>query len=253
MKNKTVLVTGAASGIGAAVIHHAIREQADRVIALDLDQQGLKRLCDQPLGQTELVTLALDLTDHQLVADKLLPQVEQFGGIDTVVISHGVADENQITDDDIWDKVMSVNLHATQRLLSLLEGHMVDKGSIVVVSSILGLVGKLSNTAYCSSKHGLLGLVKGLALDLARRKIRVNAVLPSWVDTPMLRREVQKQADLTGISEKDMFRRIKKRIPLRSLVSAEDVADCVLFFASDQARMITAQSLVMDGGDGCGL
>lgn len=253
MKNKTVLVTGAADGIGAAIVRKFISQGAENIIIIDRNAEGLESVCTEDVQKSQIFIVAVDLCNEHLLQEKLGPILQQVGIIDTVVISHGVADENLINDNLIWDKVIAVNLTATQRLLSQLEPHISSSGSITVISSILGLVGKISNTAYCSSKHALLGLVKGLALDLARRKIRVNSILPSWVDTPMLRNEIKKQSNLTGVTEKEMFRRIKKRIPLRSLVSAEDVADSVLFFASDKARMITAQSLVIDGGDGCGL
>lgn len=253
MKHKAVLITGAANGIGAAVVRRFLEKGVATLIAIDRDSEGLKRIHDVAPHDTRIFTLPVELTNHKRLAEQLLPVLNDVNCIETVVISHGVADENLIGDNAIWDKVIDVNLNSTQRLLSLLEPNVANNGSIVVISSILGLIGKLSNTAYCSSKHGLLGLVKGLALDLARRKIRVNAILPSWVDTQMLRGDIKKQANMTGISEKNMIRRIKKRIPLSSLVSAEDVADSVVFFSSKNARMITAQSIVIDGGEGCGL
>jgi len=255
MNNKTILVTGAANGIGAEIVRKFISQGAENIIIIDRNAEGLESIYTEGSQISQIFVVVVDLCDEHLLQEKLAPILDEIGVIDTVVISHGIADENLINDNLIWDKVIAVNLTATQRLLSQLEPYISSSGSgsITVISSILGLVGKISNTAYCSSKHALLGLVKGLALDLARRKIRVNSILPSWVDTPMLRREIKKQSNLTGITEKEMFRRIKKRIPLRSLVSTEDVADSVLFFASDKAKMITAQSLVIDGGDGCGL
>lgn len=253
MKGKVALITGAANGIGAAAVQKMVSQGISDVIAVDRDSEGLESLSSQFAGQVNITPIPVDLTYLARVSQMVETSLADVESLDVVVISHGVADENDIDDHQTWHKVIDVNLNATRHLLAVLESKLVRGSSVVVISSILAKVGKMRNTAYCSSKHGLLGLVKGLALDWARSGIRVNAVLPSWVDTPMLRGEVKKQADMTGKSLDQMLRQIKKRIPLRSLVSAEDIADCIAFLASSQARMITAQSIVVDGGDGCGL
>ncbi|WP_182288103.1 SDR family NAD(P)-dependent oxidoreductase [Vibrio spartinae] len=250
---KTALVTGAANGIGSATVRKLVSHGATHILALDRDQSGLAALVSEMADSVDIIPVVLDLENMDVYEQLLEPYLNDIGQLDTVVISHGVSDENELAEHQVWDKVMNINLNATRYLLSLLEKKLGQGSSVVVISSILAKVGKQRNTAYCSSKHGLMGLVKGLALDWARLGIRVNAVLPSWVDTPMLRRELQKQGDMTGASMNQMLRQIKKRIPLRSLVSAEDIADSIIFLASPQAKMITAQSLVVDGGDGCGV
>ncbi|ASA57160.1 SDR family NAD(P)-dependent oxidoreductase [Vibrio gazogenes] len=250
---KTALVTGAANGIGSATVRKLVSHGVTHILALDRDESGLASLVSEMAGSVNIIPVVLDLKDMDVYEQLLGPYLNDIEQLDTVVISHGVSDENALADHQVWDKVMNINLNATRYLLSLLENKLGQGSSVVVIASILAKVGKLRNTAYCSSKHGLMGLVKGLALDWARQGIRVNAVLPSWVDTPMLRRELQKQGDMTGTSMNQMLRQIKKRIPLRALVSAEDIADSIIFLASPQAKMITAQSLIVDGGDGCGV
>lgn len=248
----TVVITGAASGIGAAISQQLMAMPGRHLILLDRQADALAELAATAPPGVVVETLAIDLTSTEQLATGLVPLLAD-NRIHELVISHGIADENQLDQCEIWDKVLLTNLTSVQRLLAVLESRLADGASVVIVSSILGLIGKKANSAYCASKHGLLGLVKATALDLASRRIRVNAVLPSWVDTPMLRREVRRQADLTGIAEADMLRRIKKRIPLRAMVEASDVAHAIQFLLSAQSRMITAQSLVIDGGDGCGL
>ena len=252
---KVVLITGAAGGIGAATMGKYINDTDFMVLALDINQDALESttLNYSKEQQSRIHTVAIDLTNSEAVSALLCPTLDRIGTLHHVVISHAVSNDNDITDNDKWDRILNVNLHSSQRLLSLITHHICDGGRVIVVSSILGRVGKATNTAYVSSKHALLGLVKALAMDWASREITVNAVLPSWVDTPMLRRELEPQAAFLGLTMKQMLRRIKKRIPLRQLISSDNVADTIMFLSSPAASMITAQSIVIDGGSGCGI
>ena len=249
---KTVIITGAASGIGAATMYQYLNQTDFQVFAIDVDQQGLQnQVKDYPEDyQQRLKTISVDLTDYDAVAENVIPMIGNR--VDHIVISHAIGIANSITENDKWDRILNVNLHSTQRLLAMLTDSICDEGRVVIVSSILGRAGKAANSAYVTSKHALLGLVKALAMDWAANKITVNSVLPCWVDTPMLRRELEPQAALLGLPMKDMLRSIRKRIPLRSLIKAEDVASTVMFLTSPAANMITAQSIVVDGGFGCG-
>lgn len=252
---QTAVVTGAASGIGAAVVRQMIDSGHVRIIAIDRDKSRLEKLKSQvkPGATDRLISLTVDLTNQASVNRIFLPTLEKYSRIDVLIVSHGIADENLIDQNHLWDKVIAVNLTSTQRLLSAVGSRISESGRVVMVSSVLGRAGKPANTAYCASKHALLGLVKSLALDWAHRRITVNAVLPCWVDTPMLHQELQPQADMLGISTEQLLRRIKKRIPLGNLVADSDVADCISFLISSKASMITAQGIVVDGGFGCGV
>lgn len=252
MITKRIVVTGAANGIGYAVVKKYLDLDVREIIAIDIDGASLNKI-DNSHSTTLLTRIPIDLMEFNRLENVIKPILLKKNSIDIVVICHGVADENEINDNCVWRKVIDVNLNATRNLLSILDDYMIDGGSVVIVSSILGKVGKRKNTAYCTSKHGLLGLMKSLALDWASRGVRVNAVLPSWVDSPMLRREIKKQADLIGSDIDRMMRRVKRDIPLKKLISVDDVADSILFFSSSSAKMITAQSCVIDGGYGCGV
>lgn len=254
----SVIITGAASGIGAATVKKYLINTDFDILAVDLNQLAMAELMDELIAEygaetsTRLTAINIDLTAQEAVKTHLVNTVKTRGNVDHIVISHAIGIENDITENEKWDQILGVNLHATQRLLSELAPLIADNGRVVVMSSILGRAGKAANSGYVTSKHALLGLVKGLALDWAERKITVNAVLPCWVDTPMLRKELAPQANLVGLPMKQMLRQIKKRIPLRSLIGADDVADTVMFLTSPSARMITAQGIVIDGGFGCG-
>ena len=250
-----VLITGAANGIGAAIVRKYLKNTDQYIIAIDINGKDLLKTRENisPENQIRFIPLVIDLTKEKEIKQKVMQEIKKRGAIEHVVISHAVGYNNEINEDNKWDHILNVNLHSTQRLLSAIEGDISKNGRVVILSSILGRVGKANNTAYVSSKHALLGLVKALALDWAKRKITVNSVLPCWVDTPMMRKELEPQAAMMGVPLSQMLRKIKKSIPLRQLVSPDDVADTVMYLTSPQAKMITAQSIVIDGGFGCGV
>ncbi len=246
---KNYVVSGAANGIGKAIVLSLV-SQGHQVFALDIDEQNLNLLKVQ--APKQIHTFSFDITDCRAIERALLPVIKEmmlFG----VILSHGIDNEHTISENNIWDRIIAINLTSTQRLLSLLCPAISNKGRVVIISSILGKVGRKNNSAYCASKHALLGITKSLALELAPQGITVNAVLPSWVDTKMLREGLAQQARMVGNTVPLLLKRIGKRIPLGRLVSTEDVAGSVNFLLSPAASMITAQSLVIDGGDGCGV
>ncbi|MBD2815202.1 SDR family oxidoreductase [Xenorhabdus sp. Flor] len=245
----TFIVTGAASGIGFAVCQKLV-EAGYYVIAIDMNRDGLNELVDK--SPEYIYPLQIDLVEDEILSRELIPLVKERE-IKGIVVSHGKADDNYIDQNDIWDLVLTTNLHSTQRLLSHIVPDIISGGRIVIISSILGKVGTTHNTAYCTSKHALLGLTKSLALDLAERQITVNAVLPAWVNTPMFVRGLEPQAKLLGCSTSVLLKRAAKKIPLRRLVSPQDVASTVMFFISPDAAMITAQGITIDGGERGGM
>ena len=250
-----MIITGAASGIGQATVKKYLKKTEFTIVAIDYNRDRLNDFYSElpPTYQQRLSLYVLDLIDDKACEPVYHKLVQRYPAIDHIIISHGVGYDNGVSDNDKWDKILATNLHATQRLLSYLADFIVDKGRVVVVSSILGRVGKVKNSGYVASKHGLLGLTKALALDFAPRKITVNAVLPAWVETPMMLEELDKQSALLGVPTKKLVRKIKKQIPLRKLIKPEDVAKTILFLTSADAAMITAQSIVIDGGFGGGV
>lgn len=245
----TYIVTGAANGIGRAT-SIALSEAGYFIVAIDIDSDGLSTL-SQSISDN-LITCSVDMTDTDGLKLALLHVLTNHQ-IKGLIICHGIDRENSITENDKWNQVVNVNLLSTQSILALVCPVIVNEGRIVIISSILGKAGKKNNTAYCATKHALLGITKSLALDLAERLITVNAILPSWVDTKMLHLGLVSQAKKMGCPVETLLKRIARRIPLQRLISSEDVSNAVLFLISKNASMITAQSIVIDGGDGCGV
>jgi 3-hydroxybutyrate dehydrogenase len=253
---KIALVTGAAAGIGAATATLLCERNIAAIILLDIAGDTLQQFANE-LAQanvhTNVFTCVANIADHKALQEALIPLLTRLERVDILVNSAGVADENDPEEIHIWHKVIGINLHGTYHTTIESLKYMPDGGRIINVSSILGRAGNVRNTAYCTSKHALLGFTKSLALDVAARKITVNAVLPAWVDTPMLRKEIALNAEKIGVDPEQMLRNAKKKIPLKRLTSSEDVANLIAFLASHEASSITAQSFTIDGGFTCGV
>lgn len=253
---KIALVTGAGNGIGAATARLLCEREVHTLILLDLSADAIDKLASDLKASgsaTRVLCCAADISNRAALRSALKPLVATAGKIDILVNSAGIADENEPEEADIWHRVLNVNVHGTYyATIEALEA-MPDGGRIVNVASILGRAGNVRNTAYCTSKHAMLGFTKSLALDVASRKITVNAVLPAWVDTPMLRREIALQAEKIGAEIDQMMRNARKKIPLRGLVQSDEVAAMIGYLVSDAAASVTAQSFTIDGGFTCGV
>lgn len=250
---RTLLITGAAKGIGRAVAENFAADAGNRLILLDLDLPQLQGWVAGQAFAASIETYAADIADLAGLQVLFKTLATRLGHVDVLVNSAGVCDENEPEDLDNWHKVISVNLNGTFYVTSLCLPLMADRGRIVNMSSILGRAGKVRNTAYCASKHGIIGMTKALAMDLAPRQITVNAILPAWIDTPMLQGELAAQARIAGISQEQILRNAKKKLPLRRFIQGDEVAALVRYLASPEAAGVTAQSLMIDGGVGLGM
>jgi NAD(P)-dependent dehydrogenase (short-subunit alcohol dehydrogenase family) len=243
-ENRVALVTGAASGIGWAVANAFAREGA-RVAALDRNRDSAEGLLEKlrSTGSPDPLFFALDVRSPADVEKVFARVVEATGRIDVLVNSAGVREIGNTLEcaPEEWENVISINLSGVFFCSQAAAQQMAqtDGGSIVNISSIAGLVGIASRPAYSASKHGVIGLTKAMAKDLAEHRIRVNAVCPGLIRTPLT----------AGYAEDPAFlETVPASVPLGTVGEPEHVADAVVFLASEGARYITGAALPVDGG-----
>jgi NAD(P)-dependent dehydrogenase (short-subunit alcohol dehydrogenase family) len=254
MSASTVLITGAASGIGAAVAIAAAREGA-RVAALDVDRDRLDEvlLLARREGAAEVLGMATDVSDEGAVEQAFARCVEQLGVPSSVLANAGIElngspHEMAI---DRWRQMLDVNLtgvfltvrHAIRGILRSGVG-----GSVVCTSSPAAFVGFAGgdNAAYAASKGGISAMVRSLAIDYAKAGIRVNAVVPGAIDTPLLTASVPVGEQVAAHAQ--ILAMAAEQIPAGRLGSPAEVASAVLWLWSDAATYVTGSHLVVDGG-----
>lgn len=230
---KTVLITGASRGLGEAIALDMAAKGA-HILACARASDALKQLGEK-LG-SQATVWAEDATD-----DALLSRIESAPRIDILVNNLGTNRPKPIADvsDDDLDIMLNMNLRAAYRITRAVLKVMPDGGNIINMSSQMGHVGAPNRTVYCMTKHGLEGLTKALAVELAPRKIRVNALAPTFVETPMTK---------PMFENPEFSAYVNANIPLGQLAQAEDIATAATYLASDAAIMVTGHSLVIDGG-----
>ena len=240
------VVTGAASGIGLAIARRFAAAGAS-VAMVDLNEDALARASIQSdYGDTRDVRVATYTGDVASPAflRSLATQIESdLGPVSILAASAGVVTQTAAVDvsEEEWDRVLSVNLKGAFFTCQAFAPGMLDRGrgSIVVMGSTWAIVGFERRAPYVASKAGLVGLVRGLALEWAGADVRVNAVCPIIVSTPMIAKLLEDTEYRTTMLQ---------NIPLGRVASPEDVAEAVYFLASSSASMITGQALVVDGG-----
>lgn len=242
---KVALVTGGAMGIGKAVVARFLREGA-RVAFSDIDTDaGHKTVTEfESLGQLIFVQgdVAVEADARRMVAET----VAEFGRLDILVNNAGITLSATVTETDEadWDRVLDVNVKGIYLCSKHAIPHLIASGgSIVNLGSIAGVVGLNANAAYNASKGGVILLTKNMALDYADRNIRVNAVCPAMIMTPMLESFIRLQPDPHAY-----VKRVEQSTPLGRMGTAEEVTAAVLFLASDESSYITGSALMVDGG-----
>jgi len=241
LKDKTAVVTGAASGIGRATAE-TLAAVGAFVLLGDIDEQKGREAADALREQghgAEFVRL--DVTDLESIAAFKQRAYELRGHVDVVanVAGWGKIQPFMENTPEFWRKVVDLNLLGPVAVSHAFLDKMIERGSgkIVVVASDAGRVGSMGETVYSGAKGGAIAFTKSLAREVARYNINVNAVCPGPTDTPLLRAVPEKHQEA-----------FVKATPMRRLAKPSEIADAVLFFASDRARFVTGQVLSVSGG-----
>ncbi len=247
LEGKVALITGGAGVIGRATARRLLDEGAT-VVLVDKDESTV-RAAAQKLGSAKAAWLAADVTDAASVASYAKAASERFGPIHAFFNNAGIEGPTAPLaefPEDGFAAVMAVNVTGVFLGMKYVLPRMADGGSIIITSPPAGLRGAANFGAYCASKHAGIGIMRTAALEAAPRRIRVNSIHPAPVESDMIRRLERARAG-DGDTER-VKRRFVQRIPMGRYVLPNEVADLVLFLASDESRMITGTMLGIDGG-----
>ena len=250
LAGRKALVTGGATGIGAAIAKALARESAT-ICVTDLDVAKAGQVAHAVGGQS--FALALDVTSAQQTREVFDTAAGRLGGLDIVCANAGVSTMNRVEDltETEWDFNLDVNakgVFLTDQAAVRLFKRGGTRGVIVNTASMAGKVGVPFLAHYAASKFAVVGFTQSLAMEVASLGIRVNCVCPGFVRTSMQQREVLWEAKLSGTSPDEVIAHYVSLIPLGRLEEPEDVADTVVFLASDLARYVTGEALNVTGG-----
>ena len=245
LENKVAIVTGAARGIGEGIALKFAAEGAHVAFTYVSDSSAEKaRLLEEKLTAMGVKAKAYQSNAGDFAASESFVNdvVKEFGAIDICVNNAGISKDNLLLrmTPEQWDEVMSVNLRSVFNMTKQVIRPMMKakSGSIINMSSVIGLMGNAGQGSYAASKAGVIGFTKSVAKELGSRNIRCNAIVPGFVET-----------DMTGyLKEGDQAEKYKAGIPLGRFGSAEDIANVTLFLASELSAYVTGQVISVDGG-----
>jgi 3-hydroxybutyrate dehydrogenase len=251
---RTVVITGSTSGIGLGIARAFAAEGANVVINGFGDAAEIEkaRKSLEAHGGNALYHGG-DMTKPAEIADLIATAEKTFGGVDVLVNNAGIQHVSPVEEFPIekWDQIIAINLtssfHTVRAVVPGMKAK--KKGRIINIASAHGLVASPYKSAYVAAKHGILGLTKSVALEVAEFGITINAICPGYVLTPLVEKQIPDTAKARGISEEQVKTEVMLRLQAtKEFVSIDEVAQTAIFLASDAARQITGTSISIDGG-----
>jgi NAD(P)-dependent dehydrogenase (short-subunit alcohol dehydrogenase family) len=254
LANRLAFITGGGRGIGRAIAHEFAREGASVAVAARTLKQ-VKAVAKEITSQygVEALPLRCDVRQSQGVNESFDAFRAHFGrGPDILVNNAGIAQSALFvnSDEQMWENHLNTNLGGTFRCTYAALPEMIERGwgRVINIASIAGKTGAPYVSAYAASKHGVLGLTRSVALEVAAQGVTINAICPGYVDTEMTSRGVENIVAKTGKSAKQAVAAIEKMSPQNRMVTAEEVAALALLLASHEGRGINGQAINVDGG-----
>jgi NAD(P)-dependent dehydrogenase (short-subunit alcohol dehydrogenase family) len=250
LENKIALITGGGRGIGRAIALAFAREGAKVIVSARTKHQV--EAVAKEIGPNALA-LVCDVANPQSVAGMFRQAGDVLGAAPDILVNNaGIAESATLihTDDDLWQRHIAINLSGTFYCTRAALPSMIERnwGRIINIASIAARMGAPYIAAYSASKHGVLGLTRSVALEVAAHGITVNAICPGYVDTDMTTRAVQNITTRTGRSTEEALHILEKMSPQNRLITPEEVAAVALLLASEEGRGINGQAINIDGG-----
>ena len=241
LAGKVAFVTGFGSGLGQAIAMVFAKEGAAVAGTSTTEAKGRETVALIERGGGKTLFRRGDVSDSKQMKELIDETAKRFGGLDIVVNSAGVRTNGSITEitEEQWDRTIGVNLKGVFVVSRLAIPHMIQRGGGVIlnIGARSGIAGQAGRAAYCASKGGMITLTEAMAMDYAREKIRVNCICPGPTRTPMV-----------DTSTPEKLARYNTRVPVGRIGEPEDIARAALYLASDDASMVTAAILPVDGG-----
>ena len=249
LAGKAAFVTGASRGIGEAIARRFAEEGAKVALAARDEASCQKIAADIVRRGGEAIALGCDVTLAISVSNAIAAAVARWGRIDILVNNAGLGGATPLDDpdDSRWNAILATNLTAVFRVTREAAPFLSAGGRVINVSSVLGRFGVPGFSAYAAAKHGVIGLTRTHALELAPRQITVNALVPGWVETDIAR-EGFRRLGAKGGGEQEGREKAAKMAPLGRLIEPREVAGLAAYLASDDAKSVTGQAITIDGG-----
>lgn len=253
VKDKVTIITGAASGIGLAIAK-VFLENGAKVVLADLNEDKLIQETVVLKSQGyDCMPIKVNVTDEQAVKAMIDQTVEQYGRLDILFNNAGLQHVESIESfptekfRQMIDIMLTGSFIGTKYALPIMKQQ--QSGRILNMASINGVIGFAGKAAYNSAKHGIIGLTKVTALETATEGITVNAICPGYIDTPLVRNQMDDLAKERGVAVEQVLEDILyPLIPQKRLLDIKDIADYALFLCSDSAKSVTGQAILIDGG-----
>jgi meso-butanediol dehydrogenase/(S,S)-butanediol dehydrogenase/diacetyl reductase len=251
LRDKVVIVTGGARGIGTAITSGFAEERANVIIGdtiVDLAEEGAARM----KGGVKIMMVRTDVTKKSDAEELVAKTMNEFGKIDVLVNNAGVVQEKLFVDieEADWDRINHINAKGVYLVTQAVVPHMIAAryGKIVNISSRSGKDGQIGLSHYAASKFAVIGLTQALAKELGEYNINVNAVCPGIIATAMWDTILAVRAERHGLTREQIFANLLKQVPLGRLQDPDDVAKVVLFLSSEVSRNITGEAINVNGG-----
>lgn len=253
VSNRVVFLTGAASGIGYEMGNAFAKERAKVVISDRLEDRAKEAAEQLRREGYEAIGLRCDVTSEQEISDAISETVTKFGSLDILINNAGMQHVSSIEEFPTDKFELLIQIMQIAPFIAIKHAFPIMKkqkyGRIINIASINGLVGFAGKAAYNSAKHGVIGLTKVAALEGATHGITVNALCPGYVDTPLVRNQLQDLATTRNVPlERVLEDVIYPLVPQKRLLAVEEIADYALFLASEKTKGVTGQAVVIDGG-----